>query len=581
MPDLHLVSTPTRSCAMSRTLVLTIFVLTQLHSNLPAQTWTQVFDFKDGIRSVFFSQLTELPTLGFVGTADGSIWRTSDGGTIWAKTGLADSYVTNFTFKDATTGWASVRDARSGKSNVMRTRDGGLTWEKLPRSGAALSIHYAPGSQRLFLSDQLDGVVVSSDDGTSWTQIDFKVHNGYAFSDLEHGVIAENDQDGMLLTSDGGITWQKFARPETVDEAWQPAAIPGSSKFFLMCELSGSFYRSTDYGANWLKTNQFPAHQQNGDFMTGDLHFGECVLYAQSSQSGVYLSSNEGQDWQKIQGPSNILDSRMATHHNTAFAGDDRGVLWSFDASPRLPSPNLLQLNPGNKRTKANWDDEVSVRMTFTETIPGDSPLDSVYIVTGYDHDVLTRTSITTGPAWLLVGSVTDFNGMAAFTVKRIDRRDILAGETVATMSFRTTISANPYSDIWFVERRFNEGNSICDVQQLVGDTTRVEMNYACGDSLFLKYFRGNSLLTLISVSPNPAMAGAESTQPMLNLVAEHGMELEVEVVDMTGMPHLVRQSMWYEAGHHSIPLGVHQSGAYLVRVRSSDLERSIKFVIQ
>jgi photosystem II stability/assembly factor-like uncharacterized protein len=130
--------------------------------------------------------------------------------------------------------WAS-----GANSTVLRTNDGGATWQKLsvttdaldfrdidavdPRTAYVLSIGSGEASR----------IYKTADGGATWT-LQFKNEHPKAFFDAmsfwdaQHGVVFGDSIDGhfdILLTADGGQTWRRL------DSSGLPPALPNEGAF--------------------------------------------------------------------------------------------------------------------------------------------------------------------------------------------------------------------------------------------------------------------------------------------------------------------------------------------------------------
>ena len=111
---------------------------------------------------------------------------------------------------DGQLGWAVGHDAV-----VLRTRDGGVTWER---------VHYAPENERPLLD--------------VW------------FKDAERG-LATSAYGELLATSDGGDSWQPRAIRDGDDFHLNQLAAAADGTLYIAAE-AGHLYRSDDGGETWL-----------------------------------------------------------------------------------------------------------------------------------------------------------------------------------------------------------------------------------------------------------------------------------------------------------------------------------------
>ena len=109
--------------------------------------------------------------------AHSGLYRTSDGGTTWARQSLARAggYVLSADFVDADHGWLLAQASTEGES-LLRTQDGGRTW-----IGLGNPVAYSDWAYRVVFSNYRDGWLYtestapyayrSQDGGTSWHRV--------------------------------------------------------------------------------------------------------------------------------------------------------------------------------------------------------------------------------------------------------------------------------------------------------------------------------------------------------------------------------------------------------------------------
>jgi photosystem II stability/assembly factor-like uncharacterized protein len=166
--------------------------------------------------------------------AEGTILRTTDGGITWQRLTIPDTASLDFRDIDAVSATAAyVLSIGSGAaSRIYKTVDGGAHWT----------------------------LQFTNDDAKAF-------YDGMAFWDAERGVAVSDSVDGrfvVLATDDGGETWSQIA-----DEDGMPEALPGEGAFAASgtCLVvqgekdawfgtgAGRVFRSTDRGRTWTVTN--------------------------------------------------------------------------------------------------------------------------------------------------------------------------------------------------------------------------------------------------------------------------------------------------------------------------------------
>lgn len=223
-----------------------------------------------------------------LGTHEG-LFRSTDGGLMWAKTSLAGSDAMNLAQPEGRTVWAAGHDVLS------RSVDGGTAWEDVRPSGLpGLDVHgfavdprdparllaaiagqglfgstdggasfklvsreVGPGvmavailpSGRVLAGDMATGALVGSDDdGTTWKKIVEASVMGLAVNPADPDKVLASGP-GVLLSTDGGNSWQQALR---LDSGAGPVAWSKSSpETAYVVGFDRSLYRTTDGGATW------------------------------------------------------------------------------------------------------------------------------------------------------------------------------------------------------------------------------------------------------------------------------------------------------------------------------------------
>jgi photosystem II stability/assembly factor-like uncharacterized protein len=195
----------------------------------------------------------------YVGTANGQILRSRDGGQTWTAGGDPDREPTILKAdpRDAATVWAAGLDGRIHKST-----DGGDTW--LPLPGLAIGdiffdLAFSPSSPAtVYAGGNLDRqhpraqVVRSLDSGTGWTAA----------------------QDGLLGSADVSLAVDPL-HPETV---------------YTVTDRDGDIYRTVDGGSTWSVINS-AFHDRNVQLLAAAP---SGALYAAVQFDNVYESEDGG-----------------------------------------------------------------------------------------------------------------------------------------------------------------------------------------------------------------------------------------------------------------------------------------------
>lgn len=206
------------------------------------------------------------------GTQFAALYRSQDHGRSWRKLDVevaeicsnqAQSRFTQILLDpvDARLGWAGVE-----LDTVWRTTDGGVTWHKTGKGLASQDIHGLAvtnnGSRRVFAATDR-GLHISDNDGENWELQTFDLPSSYtrAIAPRADGAAALflTNGDGppgswgrLLRSRDLGKHWERVALPGEVESSmWSVAVHPADPMLVFASASLGQIYRSSDGGENW------------------------------------------------------------------------------------------------------------------------------------------------------------------------------------------------------------------------------------------------------------------------------------------------------------------------------------------
>lgn len=205
---------------------------------------------------------------------------TSDAGVTWKETVIYRPS----DFRNGTPEFLSIRfaDKRRGlvvgsvlnksddviDSLVMRTNDGGETWQRVPvpSKGELFHLDYNGSSHGWIVGD--DGVVLATvDGGDTWVLQNSKTKMALFnvdFRDDDEGYIV-GEKGVILRTENGGLNWQRVLANTTVN--LMRVDFPDDKNGFIV-GYGGTVLRSTDKGRTWIKQESMTAGHLYGLYVT-------------------------------------------------------------------------------------------------------------------------------------------------------------------------------------------------------------------------------------------------------------------------------------------------------------------------
>ena len=246
------------------------------------QTWqklnvtSDVLDFRD-------VDAIDAQTAYVMGAGNGPasrIYKTIDGGKTWTlqfKNEDPKAFLDAMSFWDANHGIA-IGDSVDGQLYIMTTADGGRVWSRVPAAGLPAALEnegaFAASGTNIAIFGKSHAwigtgasakarVLRTADGGRTWQVSDTPLAAGpsagifsIAFRDAKHGVVAGGDYrkeqeavDNLAVTSDGGVTWTLVKGLSGFRSV--VAYVPGTTTPTLIAiGPSGGDY-STDDGQTW------------------------------------------------------------------------------------------------------------------------------------------------------------------------------------------------------------------------------------------------------------------------------------------------------------------------------------------
>lgn len=169
-------------------------------------------------------------------------------------------------------------------------------------------------------------------------------------SPIEKGVIYTGSDDGVVsLTRDNGKTWSNITPPDLGEaivncidiSPFDKATAYIATTRYKFNDFTASLYKTTDYGKTWKKiVNGIPEGAYTRCIREDQNRKG--LLFA-GTETGLYISFNDGENWQQLQlGLPIVPITDLKVHKDNLIAAtmgrafwilDDLSVLRQYDAS--------------------------------------------------------------------------------------------------------------------------------------------------------------------------------------------------------------------------------------------------------
>ncbi len=331
-------------------------------------------------------------------TVKGIIYKSVDGGQNWRRIWYGDSLARylwinphNHDLLYASTGIfdreaanSDVEARKPGGVGVLRSRDGGETWEELneangfdPDELTIGSLYMRPDNPDVLLAASgndpytfllgrpLGGVYLTEDGGDSWVEVlDDHVFSAVEFCEGDPQVAYASAAGGVFRSEDGGKSWV-----QTAGMWWGPPGIVAGFPIDMQCDprnaqrifinnYGGGNFLSEDGGETWRDASKGYTgalmSQVAADPNDPDL------VYA-TARSGVFSSQDGGQNWMGLAyRPARAMEA-------LALAVDPQNPLHLL-ASVGDAGPNPKMSRDGGK----SWENAASNLWDSGQMEPGD-----------------------------------------------------------------------------------------------------------------------------------------------------------------------------------------------------------------
>ena len=257
---------------------------------------------------------------------EAGVYRTDDGGATWTH---VDSYPSDYAHSVlADPSNADSVLVGSEPAALFRSEDGGASWsecrgfQEVPESSTwgfhaptrdshVRDLVVSSGDDRLLYAGiEVGGVVRSRDGGDSWQQLpglDDDIHCLHLGTDRQQRVYAAT-ASAPYRSSNGGNEWEKISDGLARRYTLHIAAAPDDADLVLVTVSENArrkapqFYRSIDGGRYWTKVEGLGEGEEAEDMVVAfEWHpSSPNDVYAGTDGGNLYHSSDRGETWQQL-----------------------------------------------------------------------------------------------------------------------------------------------------------------------------------------------------------------------------------------------------------------------------------------
>lgn len=223
-----------------------------------------------------------------------------------------------------------------GLNGIFKSTDLGITWKNLGNLNKSVT-SIAVRSGILFAGTMNDGVLISTDGGSTWNKSENSLPNfGVTTIFYNDNTVFAGLRYGVYGSTDNGLTWQPYNNGISVYPSIDHLIKDGSTLF--ASTINGVFY-SSDNGINWQGSNN---NQTLDNYGIYSLVSNNNLLYA-GTYGNIFISQDKGSSWESIGNglPQRFISNITFINGNIFCTAENAGVFKLTDQG------NWIQVNKG------------------------------------------------------------------------------------------------------------------------------------------------------------------------------------------------------------------------------------------
>jgi photosystem II stability/assembly factor-like uncharacterized protein len=301
---------------------LLVLAATVAAPSAKSQTWKRLGPDGGDVRTL----ASDPSRLNFVylGTTDGHIFGSEDGGRHWQLLGLAgaeqNAIVTAILVdpRDSDLLFASIwtREKQGEGGGIYRSTDRGRSWHPAGLVGHAVRAFVAaPSDPDTLVAGALDGVFRSRDAGKNWEMItpandpELRNFDSLAVDPRDPEIIYAGTFHLPWKTVDGGRDWAAIHEGMIDDSDVLSLAVNPSNPEQVFASACSGIYRSDDAGTHWKRVQGIPDSSKRTLVIRFDPGRTN-TLYA-GTTDGLWKSTDTGARWHRVS-PDNWVVNALA-----------------------------------------------------------------------------------------------------------------------------------------------------------------------------------------------------------------------------------------------------------------------------
>ena len=284
----------------------------------------------------------------FLGSSDGQIFKSADGGTSWAplvpgigRRGLVvDSLIQHPS--ELTRFYAGAWDQLSKGGGLFESSDGGETWKEVRLPGAKNAVRgiaISPSDSARMIVGTLEGVFASENGGRKWVKA---FSSGGEIPSIESVAIDPVNPKNLYVgtwhlgyrSRDFGRTWVQSHRGMVGDSDIFSIAVNPRNPEIVYASACSGVYRSGNRAESWVRLRPRQGRPDVRAHIVAIDPAEPGRVYVGSTE-GLFVSNDDGRTWVRKTGSKTVVNAIQIDPRDNRriFLGtEDRGVLVSEDA---------------------------------------------------------------------------------------------------------------------------------------------------------------------------------------------------------------------------------------------------------
>jgi len=240
----------------------------------------------------------------------------------------------------------------------------------------------------------------------------------------------------------------------------------------------------------------------------------------------------------------------------------------------------VIQTRNGLKADTVTTGSLAGISVLTSQDIPEEMHLDSMRFRLLFNDNAFTFARAFTSPAWKILDTIYK-QGVLDVKLERAQNGYLGKDSLIFGAMFSTTVSDSAATSVSLERVVFNNidsGSSPCYFAE--PDGVRYDLLPLCADSIIRGFMRGETMLKLLGIVPNPTSSSATTN---VKFELELAAPVTIALSNSVGQTVFSQTTETLSVGTHSVPiiLGSLPSGSYILSLRCQGIVVSSKLTVQ